>query len=297
MNSFSILRKLVLFWEAIDNPIFWRQTFRPPVWHRASEIASRSTGLALTLGGLTCYLHTLLVFYVNNLLIMLLPPMLVWTVLLGMAIAPLVVRERELGTWETLQTVPLSLEAILLGKAGGALWWLRDIIRIMSGVLILVSIAVGLNSLAVITEPLRTNAHYSRSLLCGLTLILPFVSAMLFLIDRAQQFVLTILSALAVSSSATSSRLALPGASAATLMVWLIDIFSGTVVLLVQPAPIAGHVREEMLVLATLGPTASYLRVLPWEQMFWYVGATILVREIAIQVVWRWTLRAARELA
>ena len=290
MSSWQLLRRLIGFWQAIDNPVFLRETARPPVWHGIAAWMERSTGITLALGGLACYLSTLLIFYLNSLLVILTGLLLIWTLLISLTLAPSVVQERQHQTWDTLRTVPLSLETILLGKAGGALWWLRNPIRIMSGILLVVAIGIGMVSLVVIPNDTPVRPDESRPpLLCALALLAPLTSAALFVFDRAQQFVLTVLAALAVSVSSSNVRSALSGAIVAALITWLVDVGVASVLLALQPnAPV-----PPLLMLATFGPVVGYMAELPLTTMLGFVGVTLLTREIAVRGLWYWTVRTA----
>lgn len=290
MSSWKLLRHLIAFWSAVDNPIFMRETRRLPVWHDIYTRISRATGLALMLGGLGCYLSTLLVFYLNNLLILLVPFLLFWTLMLGLTLAPTVVEEREQRTWDTLRTTPLTIETILLGKMGGALWWLRDVIRVVSGLLILVAAGIGLVSL--VLAPANTSDSLPQ-VLCAAAIVLPLLSSALFVIDRAQQFVLTVVAALAAGTTARSVRIALASSSAAAFGVWLADVGIAVVLISFQPQRIATTSLSELVGLLTLGPMAGYLTRLPLHTTALYVALTLISREIAIRLLWRWTIRAA----
>jgi hypothetical protein len=290
MSSWQLLRRMIGFWQAIDNPVFLRETARPPIWHGIAAWMERSTGITLALGGLTCYFSTLLIFYLNSLLVILTGLLVIWTLLISLTLAPSVVQEREHRTWETLRMVPLSLETILLGKAGGALWWLRNLIRIMSGILLVVAIGIGLVSLIVV--PGDTPAHPNQSgppLLCALALVAPLTSATLFVFDRAQQFVLTVLAALAVSVSSSNVRTAMSGAIVAALITWMMDVGVASMLLALRTdAPV-----PPLLMLATFGPVVGYIAELPLLDMLLYVSVTLLVREIAVRGLWYWTVRTA----
>lgn len=297
MSSWQLLRHLTAFWSAIDNPIFWRETFRPPIWQAIVTRIARATGLSLMLGGLVCYLNTLLVFYLNNLLILLVPLLLLWMWLLGMTLGPVVVQERQNHTWETLLTTPLSTETILLGKAGGAMWWLRHLMRLMSGVLMLMALGVGVSSLVLVPSSWGTNSYSQlpTGLFCGLTTILPLVSAILFVLDRMQQFVLTALAALAASVSSTTVRGSMTWASVAAMVVWLLDILAAALLMAVQPDFGVRNAGSNMLMISTLGPMIGYLTKLPIVPMVLCMLGTMLIRELAVRRLWIWTVQRARQ--
>ena len=59
----------------------------------------------------------------------LIPPLLVWTLLLGLTLAPAVVRERASQTWIMLRVTPYSVESLLLARLGGSEPQLKPITR------------------------------------------------------------------------------------------------------------------------------------------------------------------------
>jgi ABC-type Na+ efflux pump permease subunit len=297
MGSWAILRRLLGFWTAVDNPVFWRETFRPPIWHGIVAWFARATGVALALGGLACYFTTLLVLYLRSPLVPLLPVLLIWTLLIGLALAPTVVAEREQRTWETLRTTPLALDQIVLSKASGALWWLRHLVRAMTGVLLIAGIGVGLGSFVIASPPGGSGPGRLPGLvLCGATVVLPLGSALLFILDRTQHFVLTCVAALGVSASSSTVRASLSGASVAVLSVLLVDTGIAAIVLALQPGHVITEVGAHLLMQVTLGPTVSYLAELPLISMLLYVTVTLVARELVIRALWRWTLRRAGDV-
>lgn len=294
MTSWKILRHLIIFWSAADNPVFLRETQRPPIWHNYYARLSQTTGLALMLGGLSCYMLTLLVFFLQNLLILLVPLLGFWLLLTGLTLAPAVVGERERYTWETLRTTPLEMPAILLGKAGGALWWERDMLRVMIGALILFAAGVGLVSLVLVPTNEAGTLQIPSSLICLAALILPIVMAVTFIVDRAQYFVLIVVSMLAASASTRSTRGALAGATVTTLIIWMVDIGVAGTVLALQPGRATLTVETDWLVLVTLGPVASYMTELDIGPMFATIGLTLVARELLIRAIWQLTVQRAQ---
>jgi hypothetical protein len=293
MNSLKLLRQLMIFWHAIENPLFVRETNHAPVWHRVYKRMAQATGVSLVVGGLVCYLSIVLVFLLNNVLILIIPVLMFWMVLTSLTLAPIVVGERERQTWETLRTTPLDTETILIGKAGGALWWQRDVLRAMIALLLVFAVGIGLVSLILVPTSEQT-AHFSDLLLCGSALVIPVVIAAAFVADRAQQFVLTVAGVLAISASAHSNRVAVAAAIVVSFLLWLVDIGVAGVLLAVQPGRTSLTVETNWMVLATLGPVAEYLGELPFERMALYVAATLLVREAMVRLLWGWTIRRAQ---
>jgi hypothetical protein len=295
MSSWKLLRHLIFFWTSIENPVFLRETNRPPVWHSIYQRLTQATGLALTLGGLACYLATLLVFFLNNLLILLVPVLGFWMLLTGLTLAPIIVGERENRTWETLRTTPMNTEAILLGKAGGALWWQRDMIRVMIGLLLLFAVGIGLISLLLVPTADEPTGNVPSYLLCSAAVILPILIAVLFVIDRAQQFVLTTVSILAASAATKSSRLAMSASTVMAFVLWLLDIGVAGTLLALQPDRVTLTTQTDWLALATLGPVVGYLSELTPGKMVVYVGGTLLVRELLVRWLWRFTVVRAEQ--
>jgi hypothetical protein len=245
-------------------------------------------------GSLLCYVLTLAVFYASSLLILLAPVVVLWTLLVGLTLAPIIVSEREQHTWDTLRTTPLSVETILLGKMSGALWWLRDLMRLLGVGLVIGALGVGLASLTLSSS--TTNAHseqWPTHILCALAAFLPPLIAVIFVFDRVQQFVLMVTATLAISSSTQSSRAALTASGAVTLAIWLADVGAGGVLLAQRSGAVSGSLGADLLALATLGPAVGYLVKLAPGTVALYVAGTLLVREIAVRGLWRWTVRAA----
>ncbi|MBN2302905.1 MAG: hypothetical protein JXQ72_00420 [Anaerolineae bacterium] len=297
MSSWKLLRALTSFWTLIDDPVFARETAHPPVWYAVVARLSHATGLMLAVGGLGCYLTVLITFYFNSFLVILLPFLVLWIVLVASTLGAVVVQERERRTWETLRTVPLDVERLILGKAGGALWWLRDLIRVMGGILMLVAIGIGLVSLVLIPNTAESQVDWLPStLLCGIVLVLPLVSAAVYIADRAQQFVLMAMASLAISAQSSSVRVAMSWAVVAAFCVWLVDIGMAIIVLAVLPREDVFVRDTNLIALALLGPVVSYLSALSLPLASLTIGGTLAVREGLIRLVWRLTVRAAREV-
>jgi hypothetical protein len=292
MTSWKLLHHLIVFWSHIENPLFLREINRPPVWFGLYERLARARGVALALGGMLCYTATVLVFFVNNLLILLLPILFFWTALTGLTLAPMIVTERERHTWDTLRTTPLDLETIVLGKTSGALWWQRDALRVMIGLLVLFALGIGLVSLILV--PTSEEAEtLPGSLMCGAALVIPVLIAGAFIADRAQHFALTVVSVLAISASARAGRVAFPLAVVVALLWWLLDIGIAGTLLAVQPERVTLTAETDWWILSALGPVAGYLSELTLDRMALYVGGTLAVREILVHLIWRWTIRLA----
>lgn len=296
MTSWTLFRYLTAFWRLIDNPIFMRETERPPLWHTIYARLSKATGVSLMFGGLFCYLSTLLVFYVNNLLILLLPLLLLWTFLIGLTLAPVIVGERERQTWDILRTTPMPNEMMVLGKASGALWWMSDLIHIMMGLLVLIAIGIGLISLILTpTTPSGYPTGVPSELLCAATLIVPPLTAVLFILDRGQQFVLIAVSSLTASAASRTLRTALASSVGAVLVVWLIDFGVALLVVAVLPNRVTSTGLGDMLALMTLGPMVGYLASFSLSKAIVLLLLTLVGREVVVRRLWRWTMHAACE--
>jgi hypothetical protein len=306
MSSWRLLRHITPFWgSSLENAIFLREITRPPVWKQYSATASRLVGpflvLLVLLSLLGSQLSSPLLFCLNGStclllpLVALAPSLLLWVLPLGLTLAPVVVLERERHTWDTLRMAPLNIEMILLSKTEGVLWWLRHLIRNMRVVLVLTSLGVGLISLTLIDNTFATDSSsIEPEGMCGIALGLMFVAAFIFLIDRAQQFVLMAVSALAVSATAPTLRVALPVASVATFFAWLADIGLAAILLALQPHHTLRFLELRAMALIILGPAAAFMIELAILPALAHIIGALIVREIAIRVLWRWTVHAAQ---
>jgi len=248
------------------------------------------------MGGLGCYGVTLAVFLFNNVLVLFVPVLLLWLLLLGLTLGPAIVSERQNGTWQLLRTTPLTLDALILGRTSGALWWLRDLIRAMTGILWVVAIGVGM--VTMVLTPVggaQRSAGITTWLLCLGILVLPVICAGIYFAERAQQFALITVGGLALSASARSTRGAMTAASALAISIWLADASIAAMVITVHPGATA-WAWSDWLALLTLGPVAGYLSDLPILTAIGAAVATLVLREVIIRVLWRWTLfRAAQD--
>jgi len=288
MSSWQFLQRVIVFWDAAENPVFIRMSGYPPVWRGMAAWAARSTGMALVLGGAGCYLSLVLVLYTHSVLVLLIPLLLLWTLLLGLTLGPVIVQERQDFTWEILLITPLDLEMILVGKAGGALWWLRDVIRVISGVVLLFAMGIGLVSLVLVPVSFE-GSTFPAQLLCAISVLMPLISAFVFIIDRAQHFALMTMAALLASTVTSTVRGALVAGTVAALGTWLVDVGLGTGAIM-----LVGAGQVDVFLLAALGPAATYLIEFPFGPLIAVTLATLLVREIAVRVLWRIMLRTAR---
>lgn len=293
MSSWQIFRRLTDYWGAIENPVFAREIQRAPLWQRYASRAAQSSGLTVALGGVLCYLSLLIAYYAETVLVLFVPLALGWTLLISLTLAPIVVREREENTWHTLRTTPLEIDAIVLGKAAGALWWLRYLLRGVMGLTVLGAVGVGIGSLIFVSFASAPLSRLPVPVVCGLTLALPLVSSVLFLVDRGQQAVLSALAALAVSARSRTVRLAAPMAAVVALTATLLDASLGLLVL-TQFGQLTAPLHETGLMLILFGPAVMYLAELPFWGALLAALSTMLLREALVWIGWRWMLRAAR---
>lgn len=295
MNSWRLIRQITDLWTSGDNPVFRRALTHPPPWYRLAGSLARATALLLPLVGLACFFNMLLIFYSRSLLLVLALPLLSWSLMLGFTLAPIVVEERQDNTWDTLRITPLSLEKIVIGKAAGALWWLRDWVRLFGVLVCLVAISLSLSSLILTPTTIAAAINdLGIHLVCGLLLLMPFLIAVFYIFDRVQQFVLMIVSALIASAATRTLRTALPVAGTATFIVWVLDAVLGLLVLFVLGGSPVGTSPDYLVPLLTLGPVVVYLATLPLTTAMAAVVLTLLTREIAVLVLWRVALRVTR---
>jgi len=293
LTSWLIMNHLLLVDEQTQaNPIFQRELTRPPIWQVATEWILRATGTLLVVSGITCYLSVLLVFYLQNFLVLLIPIFGLWGLVLTITLAPTVAQERDRQTWDTLRTVPLSLSEVVLGKAGGALWWLRSLLRLLMSLLVIVAVIMGMVSLFFTSASLENmSLDVPPSVLCLGALVIPFVVACMFIIDRVQFFVLSALAVLAASASTSNIRSAIATGLGVLFAVWLADVGVAALLLRLKPGPGLG---SDLLSVAALGPLAGYLGRFDNNMVVLAGVFNIILREGAIMLIWRWTLRAAQ---
>lgn len=294
MSSWQLLRRLFEFWGETDSPIFMQAIRQPPLWHTLLTRLTRATGVALVAGGMLCYLVTLAVFLIDNLLVLVLPALITGMVVMGLSLGPIVATERQRGTWVLVRATPQPLAHVMLGKASGALWWLRDLVRALAGVLLLVAIGIGMVTM-IVTPTGGDNVTQSPlpgSLLCAGVIVIPVISATIYAVERAQQFVLVITASLLTSASAHNVRTALTAGATVALTVWLLDVTLAAGVIIVQPGydPLAS---SGWLALLIFGPVIGYLAAMPLPQALLMIIGTLAGREALIRILWRYVLRRA----
>lgn len=290
MSTWTLLRYLNPFGRAIANPVVTRETTTPHSTRHISDLPRVWWLLMVVPGLVSCCL----VLSLGNPLVLLVPLVALWNLLIGLGLAPSIARERERRTWETLRVTPLTTPTLVLSKATGALWHLRDLIQVSSLVMLIAAIGIGAIGPALIGTSLdgslRTGTNDGLwALMVGLALL----AAAVFVADRVQQFVLVVTATLAASASAPSTRSALTGASAAALIAWLLEVILAGILIAALPGYAAADIERTLVILAALGPAAGYLAALSPGGALACITSTLLIRELATRRLWAWTLRAA----
>jgi hypothetical protein len=294
MYSWKLFKYVIVAWNAEENPVFLREIQHYPVWYgfaqRIALWASVRAGIVM-LGFL---MWVIIVLYFNNLLFFLVPPLLFFISATGFTLAPIVAQERVQKSWEPLLTIPPTLDLILLGKVGGALWWTRRLMLMMGVIMLTLSIGAGFVSLILIPTGFVRNSDWGEFFLCGGIIVFPIVGSAIFLIDRIQQYLLLVTVVLVGVTATASIRRALSMASAAVLLVWLVEVVVTGVLMALQPGHQALLDGGRILSYATLGPVISYIMELSLSQAVLYIAGTLCVREFLIRCAWRWSVRQAR---
>jgi hypothetical protein len=292
-------------------PIFLREMTYVPVWQRSTQIIKRTPfrllGLltVLYVGGLLVVNRSQTASCLTGLYLLLLPlllfslSLLLWILPLCVALAPIVVRERERESWELLCATPYSVEEILLNKMRAALWSLYyslgrvGILQIQ----VLTMILLGAGAMQAISLVLDVEAidigPIARSLLCGGSLILVLLLTGIFFLDRAQQLVMMAVAALTMSSLSSSTRAAFTSALIVVFLAWGFDVAAAIGVLALQPAGATRHLEFGIGTVITLGPIVGYMIGLKWIDMLLVIGMTLIIREAVIRGLWRLAVRSA----
>lgn len=287
MNSWQLFRHVLAPKDAFNDPVFLREARQAPLWHAAARWVAQLTHfqVGLMLAGGIAFVIVLLA--VNNLLVVLLPPLALLCLGTGLTIGPIIALERSRQSWELLLTIPAGLEAVLTAKVSGALSWLRNLMFIMGGLLVVVALGIGVFSLVLIPNHLARASSQSLVALCGITLMVPLGMGLLFIVDRIQHYLLLITAALAASSLSTSVPVAVAAANAAIAFVWLLEIVTTTVVVTLQADGAQALHKSNLLALTTLGPTISYILTLDLGRVLLAMLGTLAAREALLIGLWR----------
>jgi hypothetical protein len=307
MQSWQLFKHLIPFRESEVEftPVFLRERQRAFRWWTVS-LPPRVMRISLPAAVLLVIVYVLALIMVPMSLVtycltglviwpvVALPSLGLWALPLGLTLAPVVVRERAAGTWHTLRLTPLDTETILLSKARAALVRIKPWLIVFRAVLIGVSLVAAMVSLNLIEHITHSYPSLPPLNACGVGTLVMVITALVFLIDRAQQFVLMAVAALAVSASSGSERLSLPGANAAALLVWIADLGAVFVVFSLHPGGAAVSLSGSLPLLVMLGPVAGYAGYLSPGLAVLFVVATLVIRELAVRFLWHWTVTAAR---
>ncbi len=290
MVTWMLFVNMFLAWGMSDNAIFVRDAGRVPFWHNAVQRVTRFRALWVLIGLLVGIIGILLT---KSILVVLVPPLVVFALALATALGPAIMEERTKLSWEPLLTVPYDMRAIVLGKATGALWHIRSLVYAMGILLMCVSAAVGTLGLTVVPMGIVRIGHWYGPGLCGVLVFMPVLGSLLFMIDRIQQHTLMAVAALASGTTVSSVRSALSTATAAVLLAWIAESAAAVVFLTLdhegwQPG------FASVLSLVTLGPTVSYVAHMDLDRAVVLIVGTLLLREVIIGGLWRWTLRKAQ---
>ena len=234
-------------------------------------------------------------------LAVLVPSLLLWALPLALALAPLVARERQAQTWEILRATPYTCEEILLSRAQVALVSLRKALRPLWHVQlhVLIAVLIGGGGMVMLSGGLltwRRGKLIQNNLLCFGVILVAALAIAAFVADRIQQFVLMAVAAIAASTATRSVRSATTAAIGAVLVACGVDLAIGVVVLLAQPPGEVYDLTFSLLTMVLLGPPMGYLMELPPLMIVALIGGTLVVRAIAIRVLWRAALRHAERI-
>ena len=295
-------------------PIFMREVACVPAWQRPSELVKRlplrwlGVLIVAYLAGILIVNRTQTLYCVNTLylvmlpLLLLSPSLLIWILPLGVALSPIIVRERERESWEVLRATPYSVEEILLDKARAALWSLYRALGSI-GVLqvqVLAMVVFGAGVMQAISAMFHGSVtgygSVWRGALCAGNIVLIVVLVGVFFLDRAQELVMMVVAALAVGTASSSMRSALTNGLIAVGLAWALDVAVAIGVLAIQPAGAVRDIEFSIAAMITLGPLAGYLVELDPLPIIIAVGLTLLGREIVIRRLWAVTIRGAARL-
>ncbi|MBN2303184.1 MAG: hypothetical protein JXQ72_01825, partial [Anaerolineae bacterium] len=224
--SWTLLQRLnVLNHSSLENhPVCLREVDFPPAWKTIDRALGRLLVVVVfgVIGALiigTQY-DSVVVACLNGAACLLFPALIVapslalWTLPLGLTLGPVIVRERERQTWDTIRTIPLDLDLLLVCKARGALWWLVGGLRNLRVLLAFMGSIVGLGALLVLDTSVNLERQIDSDLLMFVIVVIVLTGGMLlFVFDRAQQLVLMCLAALVTSATSRSMRVAVAGAA------------------------------------------------------------------------------------
>jgi hypothetical protein len=291
MYTWMLFVYVFLGWGVSDNAIFIRDASRDPIWRNVVRRIARFRTAWLLIG---LFLGIISILYVNNVLFFFVPPLVIFALALALTLGPVVVEERTKLSWEPLLTVPYDMRAILLGKASGALWHIRSLTYAMGILLMCVSAGVGTSGLMLIPVGITRTSGWYEIGLCGVLFIMPVLCSLLFILDRMQQYALMAVAALASGTAAPSIRVALSNAIAVVLLIWLVEIAATEAFLTLEQGGAWQLNYTSILSVAALGPIVSCISQMDLSHAALFIVGTLLLREVLIGGLWRWTLHSAR---
>ncbi len=277
-------------WGASENAIFIRDAGHIPIWQDVIRQITRFRVIWLLIG-LSFFIIGIL--YAHSVLFFFLLPLMIAALALALTLGPVIVDERTKSNWDFLLTVPYDMKAILLGKASGALWHIRYLIYAMGVLLMCISAGVGTVSMALIPDDFTQTNHWYEPALCGVLLIMPVLGSLLFIVDRMQYYALLAVAALTSGTAAKSLRAALLTASGAVLLIWVVEVVATQVFLTLEQGGAWEPNYASILSAATLGPMVGYISKMQLSHAVLCIAGTLLLREVLIGTLWRWTLHSA----
>lgn len=284
-------------------PVTAREAGRPTLWYPVGMGLSRLGGLfvyfviflmtgSMVLGSSDRFADILSVLLLPLFpLVIMLPSPLLWILPLSLSLAPLVVRERECGTWDLLRVTPYSTEYLLLAKMAGALWWMAGMINRLRSVILVYGLIVGGITLFFGTG-IQEFSPPDR--LREWALVYVPVGMIIFLFDRMQLFAVMVVAALAAGASSSSVRSALVRTLSAVFGALVLDMALVWLVLIVAVQPSLEYPLLSIIALISFGPPLVYRAELALIPALLAIFGTFAVRAVVFRLLWRYTVSAAR---
>lgn len=293
MYSWKLFAQTMLGNELYRNPVYLRELKHVPIWYRLARNVTLPDMFQTGIGVTVVLVWGIAVLFVGNLLFFFVPPLILLMFMTALTVGPLIVEERVKYSWETLLMIPVGLDVVLIGKIAGALWWTRHLISIVIALVFMTSAGVGFISLVLIPVGLPIAANFQQIFLCGSLILLPLLSCTIFILDRVQQYMLIVASALSAGTLSSSVRGAFTSASVAAILVWMLEVLVAGTLLALRPGAALMLSKARLLLLMTTGPTVSFVIDLPIDVAALYLVIIWCMREISFRVLWRVSMRSA----